>query len=330
MKKLKELRCDFCSKVFNRYESAIKAKVTEDNFCTYECFNNFRKSKTLNQDFFEIIDTEEKSYWLGFLYADGHVSKPSRKQKNVTLGLAPKDSNHVKKFAKIFNANYGIYSRGKNDPFKIFLCTITSEKMWKDLYNNGFSNNKTTVDSDETMNFVPDNLFHHFIRGFFDGDGSISMGKKGSIIFNIVGVKSVLERIKKYLLKKCLINDVNIFPKKNIKYVSVLEWSGIFQLNKIYNVLYKDATVYLERKKERFEIANKRIEKINKNKTSKYRGVCYTGYSYTSTIYNNKKLIQLGCYKNEEEAAKAYDNALIELGKPLYKLNFPLNVKKEG
>jgi hypothetical protein len=35
----------------------------------------------INEDFFQEIDTEEKAYWLGFLYADGYIHVRSHQVK---------------------------------------------------------------------------------------------------------------------------------------------------------------------------------------------------------------------------------------------------------
>lgn len=59
---------------------------------------------------FDVIDTEEKAYWLGFWYADGYVASLTRKS-NYIIGcsLAYKDLEHLEKFAKFIKFQNKLY-----------------------------------------------------------------------------------------------------------------------------------------------------------------------------------------------------------------------------
>ena len=67
----------------------------------------------LNKEYFKNIDTEEKAYWLGFIYADGYIIKS---EKNYELGieLNYKDVEHLNKFNSIFNNYYKVTKRIKS------------------------------------------------------------------------------------------------------------------------------------------------------------------------------------------------------------------------
>lgn len=62
----------------------------------------------LYKNIFETIDTEEKAYWLGFLYADGYVSKYSQ----IEVSLAPEDEGHLMKLKSFVNTNTEIIKDG--------------------------------------------------------------------------------------------------------------------------------------------------------------------------------------------------------------------------
>ena len=67
---------------------------------------NTHNKTPFNENFFDIIDTEEKAYWLGFLYADGFITS---KDNKIGLSLSIKDIDHLAKYNKSLN-----YSKGMN------------------------------------------------------------------------------------------------------------------------------------------------------------------------------------------------------------------------
>ena len=54
-----------------------------------------KERANLKEDIFEVIDTPEKAYWLGFLYADGYVQT---RGYMIALTLSSKDKLHIKEF----------------------------------------------------------------------------------------------------------------------------------------------------------------------------------------------------------------------------------------
>ena len=56
---------------------------------------DFCHFKKFNEHIFDIIDTEEKAYWLGFIYADGCISL---KTNAFEISLKYDDINHLNKF----------------------------------------------------------------------------------------------------------------------------------------------------------------------------------------------------------------------------------------
>ena len=65
------------------------------------------KKFKVNDDYFEIIDTEEKAYWLGFLYADGCVARKGN-YYTIKIDQALYDYEHVLKFKEAINSTYPV------------------------------------------------------------------------------------------------------------------------------------------------------------------------------------------------------------------------------
>ena len=130
--------------------------------------NNQEKSKyNLNHSYFEKIDTKEKAYWLGFLFADGYINN----QNYVGISLIDSDISHLEKFRDAINSNHIIHTYNCNENCfsrkdgKYCRLIFKSVKMAKDLENLGCTNNKSL-----TLKFpsIEKCFYKDFIRGYFD------------------------------------------------------------------------------------------------------------------------------------------------------------------
>lgn len=123
-----------------------------------------------NELYFNQINTEEKAYWLGFLYADGSVNA-CKSEISITLT----DKEHLEKFHKAIGAlNHNIANvvetRFKN-PKPLYKFAIKDKQLCSDLIKWGCVPNKTFL-----LNKIPNiprDYISHFLRGYFDGDGSL-------------------------------------------------------------------------------------------------------------------------------------------------------------
>lgn len=198
----------------------------------------------MNLDFFDEINSEMKAYWLGFLYADGNVFVNDH-DNMVTLGLNVKDAHHVKKFADIFGRD------SKPRPDGIIRCVICSKYLCAKLIEKGILPNKSGLDITSTFDSVPTQLLHHFIRGIFDGDGSAFVSDnrfRVSFTGNIYTIAKIREMLSELLsISKPKITDHIRSPQ-----TKEVVWAGRRQCFKLASYFYRDATLYLERKFQRF------------------------------------------------------------------------------
>lgn len=199
-------------------------------------------------DTFNKINTEEKAYWLGFLYADGNVRSGDR--SGMEIGLSKKDVNHLYKFRDFLESAHKISFR-KNKLGESCRISISDAQMHSDLINLGCTPRKSLTLKFPTYNQVPKHLHRHFIRGYFDGDGGITITEKTTSI-NILGTKEFLEGIKKYV--KTLENK-KLYPmrydEKN-KNTFRIQFEGKKDIKCFLEYLYKDSQIYLDRKYEKY------------------------------------------------------------------------------
>jgi intein-encoded DNA endonuclease-like protein len=205
---------------------------------------------THDKDFFNEINTEEKAYYLGLLYADGNVTN-----KVISISLQEKDKNILEKLKNYlsYTGPLLIINKIGNRQNQIKL-SITSSKLVKDLLKHGLYPNKGT-----TLNFpstVPEHLQHHFIRGYFDGDGCIYANNiSKDYLFSMLGPKDFLIKIQDILISSLAINKTKLYNPKNCKITQlhVLTYQGKQNINKIFSFIYSDATIFLDRKYNKFE-----------------------------------------------------------------------------
>ena len=214
-----------------------------------------KKSYSFNEGIFNSIDTEEKAYWLGFLYADGCVREEGN---GIQIRLGIKDIQHLYKFRKFIQGNHRIKTYD-NSVCEIVIYSATTKA---DLIKWGCTPRKTLNLSYPT--FLKKDLERHFIRGYFDGDGTVYAdytrvdGSIGSLAFGIVGYKDFILPLYENLQL-----DTTIFPYGDDGVVSI---RGFADTGRVLDYMYKDASIYLDRKKEYYDI-EKQITKTNKTKS---------------------------------------------------------------
>jgi hypothetical protein len=130
---------------------------------------------SLDESYFQRIDNHEKAYFLGLMYADGYVQE---KRNFVSLALSECDIETVRalKEAMSFDGPIHIYERkgGVRHP----MCTVSfsSPKLTHSLVSNGCVGRKTF--KIRFPFFLDDALYPSFVRGYFDGDGSVFVCKR--------------------------------------------------------------------------------------------------------------------------------------------------------
>lgn len=251
---------NFISNKYNVDNRVVKRILIENKIKIRD--TNYYKSKQFNNCYFDNIDSEEKAYWLGFIYADGCISK-RKSQDAFEIKLKDSDKEHLEKLKYCLQSSHKILERCENTPYcqnyKSVSLSICNQHFVDSLFNKGVLYNKSKILQPPTIDQVPEKFINHFIRGYFDGDGSIyeySKTHAGSISF--IGTESVLNWIL-FQLKQVVQTNAKISKYKN-KDIYKLTLGGAKIISKIYYYLYKDSTIWLNRKKSKYEYI------LNKNK----------------------------------------------------------------
>ncbi len=196
---------------------------------------------TCDYDFFNIIDTENKAYWLGFIYADGHLCKDSYK---LEIRLSETDINHLRKFKIAINYSADVISGIKDTNFKkaskFALLYIHSKEMVNDLSKfipRGKKSDKVKFPE------LQENLYQHFIRGYFDGDG-YNIKTRDEIGF--CGNFNFLNDLRNFFIESGVISLSGSF-RSGSEYYTELRFGkkSSFAIRKF---MYANATTFLERK----------------------------------------------------------------------------------
>lgn len=219
----------------------------------------------IQHNFFDKIDTEAKAYFLGFLFADGYNDE----KYYVTLGLQSRDQDIIKcllshlyprEVPKLFFEPRSIANKRHKD---ISRYTICSSVLAKTLKKHGMIKRKSLCLKPPIC--VPKKLLRHFLRGYFDGDGSVWVAKphlyfrkktkvlvqyKPTIACNIVGTLDVLSYFRNYLAHKLHIPMENKITLCGNIYKLTMQTQVVVE--KIYHLMYDDATIFLPRKKAIF------------------------------------------------------------------------------
>jgi hypothetical protein len=216
---------------------------------------------TFNLDYFEKIDTKDKAYFLGLLLADG-----CNYNDGFTLSLQDEDYKIIELFKKYINFTGNInYRKLKNPKYKgTVRIKIHSKIIADQLSKYGVIPNKSL---NTFFPNIPKELESHFIRGVFDGDGSICIctskktGYKSSH-FSIIGFKAVISKIQEIMTYECDLRYTKLQNNKlHSKNTLYIKYGGYKNISKIFDWLYKDCEdLYIDRKFLKFKkIKNERV-----------------------------------------------------------------------
>lgn len=244
--------CDKIAQLFSIHKSSVR-RILIKNGTPLRDYSLSHRSYHMNENYFDMIDSEEKAYILGILFADGHNNFPSSNGIEISLEkedkyILDKIQDEIYTFEKppmyevpgkhVRFGNKSYLSKPQNK------ITIYSKHMAETLHNLGMEHNKS-----KTLIFplLPEASIRHFIRGYFDGDGSFSILKKSEQgMFRVIGSESFCKTLSQILSDKCSANS-NVLKRKHSDIYDVVS-CGNKQVRRVFEWLYSDCEIKLERK----------------------------------------------------------------------------------
>jgi len=193
--------------------------------------SNAKRTNQIRENIFDTI-TEESAYWVGFILADGNIYHPPRRSKQLNLGLAAKDWEHLEKFKKFVGSDKPLYYN-KNGVF----LSIYSNRIVEKLAEYGIVPRKSRIAK------VPEALKsnRHFWRGMIDGDGWVS--KK---ILGICGTYDVVVNFHQFI-SHILGWSPNVSPYKKTDCCWEIKYAGKY-IARLLCALYDNTSISLTRK----------------------------------------------------------------------------------
>lgn len=255
-----------------------------------------------NYDIFENIDTPEKAYWLGFLYADGYITA---EHGGFGLALNEKDKEHLFHFAKFLGLNdFSCIKRCEKT--KSYRICLNDTSYYDILVKKGFNSQKSYDNTIIVWENIPEKYKKFFILGFWDGDGYVSITAEGKNATGCVSNnEALIDAFVSYINKNF---DEGFCRKTSYDYPRIRFVAK--KAKKFLDWLYLNAPIFLDRKYKKylqFKISEKYdrpyscIRKLPSKRffvQKQYKGIRYT----------------IGTFDTIKEAVDAYNEKAREIG----------------
>lgn len=242
---------------------SIKKIATEFNLCAVTVSRILKRENValwtrqdlnlgdLKINYFEEIDTEIKAYLLGLFTADGCVYK-TKAGTLFSIQLKAEDSYMIEYIKDEIQAPRKIVQDKRDKSCSI---SVVNDVFVKHLIENGVSEGK----SDRFFPNIPEQLIPHYIRGLFDGDGSIVIRKAHTYgtamrcCIILLAHSKLINKVQSYLENRLKLSHLSLCSDGNDAYS--LRYSRRTDFLALTEFIYSDANLFLKRKYQKYEQA---------------------------------------------------------------------------
>ena len=286
---------DYTEYICNQYGKKTSAKLAQELNCSKSFIqkiwteNNvsekYQKHQIylLNENYFKIIDTDDKAYFLGFICADGCIYKRNNHQGMLSISIKDIDIEILNNFKKFLETEKPISITNQSEKTVMATLQITSNIIVEDLQRIGVGVRKTfDLSIKDICNNIPFYLIPSFILGYFDGDGSIDIPLNNTISKSHVRISGPINSLREFqeILNQFEIETKIIRDKRDYKEpFGSLELTNTTNKYLFLKLIYSFYNNSLSRKKERSTELLRRIEQNvtnrseNINSLKKYKSV---------------------------------------------------------
>lgn len=204
---------------------------------------SFQKYNNGNMEYFKNIDNDTKAYLLGFIAADGCITK-SRNSIGLTITIHKKDKVILEKLKQELLSENPIQELKKHEHVRF---VIYNKELTESLKTHGIEERKSLT-MENIINIIPKQFRSSFIRGYFDGDGSFTFQEKYKRAYiQIRGTKEFLNGI---------VNELSIqsFSIKEYDSIPNLSIGSKKEIKKFFDIVYSNSTIHLNRKYDKIKI----------------------------------------------------------------------------
>lgn len=225
--------------------SSTLSAILKENHIRIKSSGEINRKYIYDEKYFDEINTPNKAYILGLIYADGNLSK-----RNVlSISLQERDKDILEKIILELQSNHPLKLlkyNDKNPKWQNQYCLrISNRHMAESLKKHGVTPNKSL--SIVFPDFLPKELFRHFIRGYFDGDGCINSNPKEKRI-SLISTEKFCLSIKDILKNELGIHCSISYCHDTSVPTRCLGIAGRIQVKKFLDYLYQNSELFLQRK----------------------------------------------------------------------------------
>ena len=243
LKEYQEDKYATCSSLARKYKLSDKTISTWLKQENIEIKNTSGTISHCNEEYFDIIDTPNKAYLLGFITADGAVvQKKNCNAKACSIEVNEKDRELILFAQKEINPQAAITKCDYNNKNNVRI-SFSSTKLCNALEQYGIIQNKSKTIKEVPINLIPNNLLPYYFRGLIDGDGYI--GQDGRIAI-YSGSYDFIKNVQNILCDQLKVKKLKIYQGTTY----FISWSSKSDREKFFHYLYDnlEETFYYQRK----------------------------------------------------------------------------------